>query len=248
MEEIRCNLDKPRLVPYKNTWMPYQNTVYWCNLKLALKKGLQFYQTRSHAIVLYNTLLAICIEKAVCMKTREDFNNKVYQSPRLPRVKLKPNLQSGQQDQPHQEARASSDHQSVSGSCGETHNSSIDYRIPGIPHSTVQQQETNRKETVKQLIQQFENHPHKESFLQDLKQTSEINVFSEGSKKSITDMGKTEIFELPRHNAPTVPYTGKLALCSAHVEDVSNPPKGPNSSTRRTMTPCQFPVTSSKRT
>ena len=41
-----------------------KNTVYWCNLKLAQKKGLQFYQTRSHAIVLYNTLPAICIEKA----------------------------------------------------------------------------------------------------------------------------------------------------------------------------------------
>ena len=105
------------------------------------------------------------------MKTREDLNIKVYQSPRLPRVKLNPNLQSGQQDQPAPEARASSDHQSVSGSCGETHSSSIDYIIPGIPHSTVQQHETNRSETVKQLIQQFENHPHKESFLQDLKQT-----------------------------------------------------------------------------
>ena len=126
MEEIRCNLDKPRLVPYKNTWMLYQNTVYWCNLKLAQKKGLQFYQTRSQAIVLYNTQPAICIEKAVCMKTQEELYNKVYQSPRLPRVKLKPNSQSGQQDQPHQEARASSDHQSVSGSCGETHSSSID--------------------------------------------------------------------------------------------------------------------------
>ena len=41
----------------------HQNTVYWCNLKLAQRKGLQFYQTRSNAIVLFNTLLAICIEK-----------------------------------------------------------------------------------------------------------------------------------------------------------------------------------------
>ena len=35
-------------------------------------------------------------------------------------------------------------------------------RIPGIPHSTVQQQDTNRKETAKKLIQQFENHPNEE--------------------------------------------------------------------------------------
>ncbi len=52
MEEIRCNLDKPRIAPYKNTWKRHQNTLYFCNLKLAQKRGLQFYQTRSHAIVL----------------------------------------------------------------------------------------------------------------------------------------------------------------------------------------------------
>ena len=118
MEEIRCDLDKPKIAPYKNTWSPHQNTVYWCNLKLAQKKGLQFYQTRSHAIVLYNTPPAICIEKAVCMKTEEELHHKVYQSPRLPRVALKPNSQSWQQDQPEQEARKSSDQQSVSGRYG----------------------------------------------------------------------------------------------------------------------------------
>ena len=42
MEEIRCDLDKPRIAPYKNTWRPHQNTVYWWNLNLAQKKGLQF--------------------------------------------------------------------------------------------------------------------------------------------------------------------------------------------------------------
>ena len=47
MEEIRFNLDQPRLVPYKNTWKPHRNTVNCCDLKLAHKKGLQFYQTLS---------------------------------------------------------------------------------------------------------------------------------------------------------------------------------------------------------
>ena len=55
MEEIRCDLDKPRIAPKKNTRRLHQNTVYWCNLKLAQKKGVQIYQTRSHAIVLHNT-------------------------------------------------------------------------------------------------------------------------------------------------------------------------------------------------
>ena len=42
VEETSCDLTKPRVVPYKNTWKPHQNIVYWCNLKLAQEKGLLF--------------------------------------------------------------------------------------------------------------------------------------------------------------------------------------------------------------
>ena len=42
-----------------------------CSFELAQKRGLQFYQTRSNAIVLYKSQPAICVEKAVCMKTKE---------------------------------------------------------------------------------------------------------------------------------------------------------------------------------
>ena len=59
----------------------------------------------------------------------------------------------------------------------------VDYRIPGIPHSTVQKEDSNRKETVKRLIQQFENHPNR-------------RLVSEMSKELITSMGNTEYFEL----------------------------------------------------
>ena len=76
-EELRCDLDMPRSAPSNNTWRPQQNTVYWCNLKLVRKRGLQLYQTRSHAIVLYNTLHPICIEKAVCTKTKQELYHKV---------------------------------------------------------------------------------------------------------------------------------------------------------------------------
>ena len=46
-------VDKPRITVYRNTWRVHQNTVYWGTLKLAQRKGLQFYQTRSHAIALF---------------------------------------------------------------------------------------------------------------------------------------------------------------------------------------------------
>ena len=34
---------EPRIGPYKNTWKRLQNTVFWCNLKLAQEKDFQFY-------------------------------------------------------------------------------------------------------------------------------------------------------------------------------------------------------------
>ena len=60
---------KQEITPYKNTWKPVQDTVCWCNLMLAQQRGLQFYQTRSHAVILYDTLPAEFIEKAMCMKS-----------------------------------------------------------------------------------------------------------------------------------------------------------------------------------
>ena len=51
------DLEAPRLAQYMQTaWKKHQNTVYWVDIKLAQKKGLKFYQTRSNAIILYNTL------------------------------------------------------------------------------------------------------------------------------------------------------------------------------------------------
>ena len=112
LEELQYDLDKPSITVYKNTWRVHQHTENWCNLKLAQRKGLQFYQTRSHAIALFNTRRAICIEKVVFMKTGEELYGKVHQSPRLPRVVLTPNLQHGRQDPSNLEARKSTDHQS----------------------------------------------------------------------------------------------------------------------------------------
>ena len=47
------DLEAPRLAQYMHTaWKKHQNTVYWVDIKLAQKKGLKFYQTRSNAIIL----------------------------------------------------------------------------------------------------------------------------------------------------------------------------------------------------
>ena len=69
--ETLCDLSQARIAPYKKTWKPFQNTVFWCILKLAQQRGLQFYQTKSNAVILHDTLLAEFIEKAICMKTKD---------------------------------------------------------------------------------------------------------------------------------------------------------------------------------
>ena len=57
LEEI--DLEAPRFARYMHTtWKKHQNTVYWVDINLALKKGLKFYQTRSNAIILHETLPA----------------------------------------------------------------------------------------------------------------------------------------------------------------------------------------------
>ena len=36
--EALCDLSQARLAPYKNTWEHFQDTVFWCNLKLAQQR------------------------------------------------------------------------------------------------------------------------------------------------------------------------------------------------------------------
>ena len=87
----KIDLEAPRLARYMHkAWKKHQNTVYWVDIKIAQKKGLKFYQTRSNAIILYNTLPAYCIPKVVRMKAAEIIYEKVYESPRQsPKISLR---------------------------------------------------------------------------------------------------------------------------------------------------------------
>ena len=142
------------------------------------------------------------------MKTGEDLSCKVSQSPRLSGVVLTPNLQYGRQDPPNPEATKSTHHrseqsvqyretcrslledtrrkppeESQGGKYRENCRGNVDCRIPGIPHSTVQKEDSIRKDIVERLIQQFENHPNRDSLMEDLNKTEEFNPFSEKSKE-----------------------------------------------------------------
>ena len=76
-DPYKLDLTKARLAWYKQkTWKRHQDTVYWVDIQLPQRKGLNFYQTRSNAIILYDTLPAYCIPKVVRMETGEFFFTK----------------------------------------------------------------------------------------------------------------------------------------------------------------------------
>ena len=78
------DLEAPRLARYKQkSWKKHQTEVYWVDIKLAQKKVFKFYQTRSNAIILYNTLPAYCIPKAIKMETEDFFTRRYMRHPGL---------------------------------------------------------------------------------------------------------------------------------------------------------------------
>ena len=86
------DLNKPRHAQYMHkAWKRHQNTVYWVDINLAVRKGLKFYQTRSNAIILHETLPAYCIPKVVRMETGEShIRESIFMSPRPPpKISLK---------------------------------------------------------------------------------------------------------------------------------------------------------------
>ena len=149
--------------------------------------------TRKRGWILENTRIGPVLNIKVCL------------TPRLPQLVLKLNSHSRQQDERDQEARSSWDPPSES--------NAVDYRIPSILLSKVEQQDTHRQNKVKKLIEKLEKHQHKESFLQDLSQTQKINMFSKESKDLIADMNNTEIFELCENSSKK-----QCADCNTHWE------------------------------
>ena len=67
----------------------------------------------------------------------------------------------------------------------------MDFKIPGLPHSTVKQLQSA---SVRELIQKIENHPNRHALLQrDLQQIQSFNPFSQESRQMIHEVGNIEL-------------------------------------------------------
>ena len=69
----------------------------------------------------------------------------------------------------------------------------IDFKISGLPHSTVKQLQSA---SVRELIQKIENHPNRHALQRDLQQSQSSNPFSQESKQMIHGVGNIELCEL----------------------------------------------------
>ena len=68
-QEEQHDLTQPRYAAYKQTWTISQDAIFCVDICRAQKMGLKFFQTRSNAIILHDTLPPICIDRVVSRKT-----------------------------------------------------------------------------------------------------------------------------------------------------------------------------------
>ena len=69
----------------------------------------------------------------------------------------------------------------------------MDFKISGLPHSTVKHAQST---SVRELIQKIEKHPNRHALQRDLQQSQSVNPFSPESKQMIRDVGNIEFCEL----------------------------------------------------
>ena len=118
------------------------------------------FETRSEkrSAVLSNTIPSVSIPKVTASRTHAKFCIMDVWIFLIPKREHPPTIKAN-------EARSS---RKLVARYEETRRGNVDYRVQGIPHPTVQKEDSNRREIAKTLIQQFETHPNRDSLMEDL--------------------------------------------------------------------------------
>ena len=67
-QEGEHDTSQPRYARNEHVWKVAQDALYWFEIGRAQRVRLKFYQTRSNAIILHDTLPPACIERVVSKK------------------------------------------------------------------------------------------------------------------------------------------------------------------------------------
>ena len=139
----------------------------WVDIKLAQKKGLKFYQTRSERHhPLWNTRFFLDCKNTNLFVVRLHKNKDTDKDVDADRDRTERPVVIGQS----------------TGSSTPFEEVDIDLRVFGLPHSVVQQAKNSR---VRELVKKIENHPHRQDLQADLQQNNAYNPSSEESKVMI---------------------------------------------------------------
>ena len=181
-------------------WKRHQYTVFWVDIQLVQRKRLS-------SIILYDTLPACCIPKAVVMESGQNTYEKENVSPRPPpTISFKDNwmcdldsevvgkIKDTQRIQPKPKTQLSRTGRLVGGhKSTQVEELEIDFRVPGLSHAVVIEAQHLR---VQALVTKIETHPHRNALEADLQQNAVYNPFSNNSKAMIRELGNVELFEL----------------------------------------------------
>ena len=175
-QRSRVRPDESQNCSVQNSLEIQQNTIYVCNLKVAQKKGLQFYQTRSNVIIVQQSVSVFQITAK--SRTQAEFVSWTSGSFLISKREHPSTIKA---------KRAG---KSVAKSSGkpEAVTSTSEYKVF---HS----QPFNRRMMFAE-IHQFETHPNRESLMADSDKNQKFILFIEKSKELIRSMGITKYFEM----------------------------------------------------
>ena len=89
-EQEPCDdFSKLRKVHSYSKWKTRQDAVYWINLARAQDKGLRFWQSRSHAVIVYSSVPADCIYKVISEKGERIWFERLLTPRPAPKIVLK---------------------------------------------------------------------------------------------------------------------------------------------------------------
>ena len=195
-DEEYQDLTRPRGVQYKCKWILHQAAIYWINLRKVQYKGLKFWQTRSHAIILYDSVPADCTEKEVNTKTDVILCQRTPTPRRPPKVVLKGAWQVQRDD--HSLLRSG-----IGKPIAEEERFKIDLRVQGVPPHKVVREDEDRTRRIRKLAHTMESQSRANALIADLQKTDTFNPISEESKHIIHNLGNVETFELCEVSAQT---------------------------------------------
>ena len=104
-EEPHDDYTVPQKVPYGTHWKHDQNAVFWVRLSKAQDQGLEFWQTKSFAIMTYATTPGNCIDRV----TSQNGDRVIFEWLETPRPAPKITLEKNWQGQQQQHSTSDTD-------------------------------------------------------------------------------------------------------------------------------------------